>query len=116
MEKRANLDRVPFSRFFFLSSLPHLSRATQLSGNDYTSPSNISSPMGLHTKLQRRPLYIFLGSLLALSFFIFIFISTPELTCPPTFLGGGGGYVTAVPPSTPGAYLSILQGNMYSRS
>lgn len=99
-----------FPDFFFVSSLSHLSRATQLSGNDYTSPSNISSPMGLHTKLQGRPLYIFHGSLFALSFFIFTRIDLPTNFF---FGAGGGGFVTAVPSLTPGAYPSILQGNSW---
>lgn len=47
--------------------------------------------MGLHTKLQGRPLYIFHGSLFALSFFIFTRIDLPTNF----FFWGGGGFVTA---------------------
>jgi hypothetical protein len=89
MEKRANLDRVPFSRFFFcflpplICHVPHSCPAT-------TTPVRHIYPLtGLHTKLQGRALYIFLGSLFALSF-LFLFFPT-KIDLPTNFFWVGEG-------------------------
>lgn len=111
MEKRANLDRVPFSRFFFcFLPLPSVTCHTAVRQRLHQSVKYILSD-GFTYKVARAAALHFPWEFIRVIFFYFY----QNWLAHQLFFGGGGRGLRDcwVPSLTPGAYPSILQGNSW---